>query len=351
MKKILSIDGGGIRGIIPGLLLVALEDKLKALTQNEDARIVEYFDFVAGTSTGGILTSILLYPDDENPHRPKFSAQDAVDIYINHGNAIFKTSKWRRFLSEFGLLSELYSAHTLEEVLEAYFADTKLSQLIKPCIITAYNIELRKNHFFRQQKAITHGDKRDFLLKDVCRATSAAPTYFSVAEIFSLSKTRYPLIDGGVFAQNPSICALIEVMKAFDDTNINDMYMVSLGTGVNKTAYNYEHFKKKKAIQIGPALVDIMTSASSESTEFFIRQLFKSNNKERDYIRIEPSNMYSIESSMDAASLNNIQKLVSLADRIISENEESLIQIVERLIKEKSPKANKSPWSFLTNKN
>ncbi|MGE8430916.1 MAG: patatin-like phospholipase family protein [Sphingobacterium sp.] len=350
MKNILALDGGGIRGIIPAMVLVALEEKLQKQTMDPNARIASYFDFIAGTSSGGILTSILLYPEEGNPAHPKFSARDALNLFVNHGTEIFTASKWRRFLSGFGLVSELYSSNPLSNVLDEYFQNARLSHLIKPCIITAYNIELRKNHFFRQQKAITHGEARDFYLKDVCRATSAAPTFFPVAEIYSLSKTRYPLIDGGVFAQNPSICGLLEVLKAFNSTQINDMFMVSLGTGMSKTAYNYEHFKKKLAIQIGPALVDIMTSASSESTEFFIRQLFQSNGKQQNYLRIEPANLSSINASLDAASPNNIQKLISLSDKMISEHEDTLDYIVAHLIKEKSQNKKKNPWSQLMDK-
>ncbi len=350
MKTILALDGGGIRGIIPAMVLVALEEKLQKSTMDPNARIASYFDFIAGTSSGGILTSILLFPDENNPSQPKFSARDALNLFVNHGTEIFNASKWRHFLSSLGLVSELYSSAPLANVLDKYFQNARLSQLIKPCIITAYNIELRKNHFFRQQKAITHGEARDFYLKDVCKATSAAPTFFPVAEIYSVSKTRYPLIDGGVFAQNPSICGLLEVLKAFNSTQINDMFMVSLGTGMSKTAYNYEHFKKKLAIQIGPALVDIMTSASSESTEYFIRQLFHSNGKSQNYIRLEPANLSSINPSLDAASANNIQKLISLSDRLISEHEGTLDYIVAHLLKEKNQNKKKNPWSKLMDK-
>src|SRR5690606_15673309 len=203
MKKILSIDGGGIRGIIPGMLLAALERRLKRQSGDPDAAIVDYFDFFAGTSTGGILICLLLCPDEQNPSRPNFTAQEALDLYVMHGGEIFKAGFFRRMIAKFGLLSERYPSANLEQVLSTYFADTRLSQLLKPCIITAYNIELRKTHFFRQQAAIARGETRDFYLRDVCRATSAAPTYFSVAEVYSMSRTRYPLLDGGVFAPNP----------------------------------------------------------------------------------------------------------------------------------------------------
>src|SRR5690606_20749145 len=142
----------------------------------------------------------------------------------------FKAGFFRRLIAKFGLLSERYPSATLEHVLESYLGERKLSQLLKPCIVTAYNIELRKTHFFRQQTAITRGDPRDFYLRDVCRATSAAQTYFSVAEIRSLSGSRYSLLDVGVFAPNPSMCALVDVTRAFIQTKNNDICILSMGT-------------------------------------------------------------------------------------------------------------------------
>jgi len=349
MKRILSIDGGGIRGIIPGMFLVALEEKLKQTTGNPTAHLSDYFDFFAGTSTGGILLSILLCPDPENPGKPRYSAKDALDIYLHHGTEIFSAKRWRRFLSRFGLLSELYNNTVLEKILQEYFHDLKLSELLKPCIITAYNIELRKNHLFRQQKAISHGDSRDFYVRDVCRATSAAPTYFAVAEIFSLANTRYPLVDGGVFAHNPSLSALLEVIKIYNSYKIDDIWILSLGTGLSKISYNYEDFKKKRAISIGPALVDIMSSSSAESTNYYLKQLFRSVGKSENYIRIEPTNLSSIDPSMDAATASNIQKITSLGDRVVSENEALIEQIIAEIVEDKPGKKDRSVWNFLKN--
>ena len=83
LTKILSIDGGGIRGVIPGQILVRLEEKLKTLDKNPHARIADYFDLIAGTSTGGILTCLYLCPESAKSKRPRFSAQDAVDLYLD----------------------------------------------------------------------------------------------------------------------------------------------------------------------------------------------------------------------------------------------------------------------------
>ena len=87
--RILSIDGGGIRGILPGQLLVELEKKLQILSNNQQARIADYFDMIAGTSTGGILTCLYLYPDENDPKRPFFTAEEAVNLYIENGGGIF----------------------------------------------------------------------------------------------------------------------------------------------------------------------------------------------------------------------------------------------------------------------
>ncbi|MFD2744184.1 MULTISPECIES: patatin-like phospholipase family protein [Sphingobacterium] len=350
MKRILSIDGGGIRGIIPGMVLLAMEQRLQDKTKNSDAHLSEYFDFFTGTSTGGILIAIMLCPHPDDASKPRFYAKEALDIYLKYGPSIFSTTRWRRFLSKFGLLSELYDATILESILDQYFGDVKLSELLKPAIMTAYNIELRKNHIFRQQKAISHGDTRDFYIKDVCRATAAAPTYFSVAEIFSIAGTRFPLLDGGVFAHNPALSGLLEMLKTYDTFKIDDVHILSLGTGVAKNVYNYDDFKKKWAISIGPALVDIMTSSSSESTDYFLKQLFRSVHKASQYTRIEPNNVSSISPAMDDASPSNIQKLISLADNVISDYDEVINTILDDLIVDKEQLKDNSVWNFLRRK-
>src|SRR5690606_20458481 len=110
--------------------------------------------------------------------------------------------------------------------------------------------------------------------------------------------------------------------------------------------------KKKKGISIGPALVDIMTASSSESNDYFLRQLFRSVRKSGNYIRIEPNNLSSIDPSMDAASKINIQKIVTLADKLISENEQTLHKLAVELIADQKEveKRKKSVWNFLNNK-
>lgn len=332
MKVILSIDGGGIKGVIPGMILVNLEERIKKKTKNPEASITEYFDFFAGTSTGGILISLILCPSATDPTKPRFSAKDALNLYLKHGSEIFEAKGIKKMFAKFGWVTEKYSSANWEKILKDYFGDIKLSQLIKPCIITAYNIELRKAHFFRQIAAVNRGDSRDFLVRDVCRATSAAPTYFSVAEINSLSGVRYPLLDGGMFATNPTLSAFVEVKRDPDEVITNDVYILSLGTGSSKKSYDSDEIRQTKALFVVPALLDMMMSGASEISHFYMMQIFKFLGISQQYVRLEPKNLQSIDEDLDAASPKNIKKLVSLGDRLISERNLVLDRIADKLI-------------------
>ncbi len=339
MKTILSIDGGGIKGIIPGMVLVELEERLKQHTGNIDAHIADYFDFFAGTSTGGILTCLLLCPSKEDPEKPRFSAKEALDLYVENGAKIFESKGFKKVFADIGWVTERYDAQFLEKILLQYFGEVKLSELVKPCIITAYNIELRKAHIFRQKTAKSRGDSRDFYVRDVCRATSAAPTYFSVAEINSLTGVRYPLLDGGIFATNPSLSAFVEIKREpGEDFSTNDIHILSLGTGVSKQSYDSDELRDTKALFVVPALLDMMMGAATETSHFYMKQIFTFLGIPDHYVRIEPQNLQSVQERLDAADPKNIQKLMSLADRMISQKYELLDVIVDNLIKLKTSK-------------
>jgi patatin-like phospholipase/acyl hydrolase len=333
MKTILSIDGGGIKGIIPGMVLVEIEERLKIRTGNPDAYIANYFDFFAGTSTGGILTCLLLCPSKEDPTKPRFSAKEALNLYVENGSKIFSTKGFKKILANIGWVTEKYDAQVFEDILLAYFEDVKLSELIKPCIITAYNIELRKAHFFRQMVAKNRGDSRDFYVRDVCRATSAAPTYFSVAEINSLAGVRYPLLDGGIFATNPSLSAFVEIKKSPEELIPKDIYILSLGTGASKKAYDSDELRDTKALFVVPALLDMMMSGATETSHFYMKQIFNFLGIPDHYLRLEPDNLQSVEEHLDAADAKNIKKLMSLADRMISKKSAVIDIVVDNLIK------------------
>lgn len=169
-------------------------------------------------------------------------------------------------------------------------------------------------------------------MRDACRATCAAPSYFPPAEVYSLSKTRYPLIDGGIVANDPILAAIIESARISATDNPTNNIVLSLGTGINSTAYQYDIMKNRSAIRTVPFLLDMMMSSSSEINQFIAKEVFKTNKQPSHYFRITPTNLSSIDENMDNASPKNIEKIKALGERLATENSEALEELAEKLI-------------------
>lgn len=343
MKKIriLSIDGGGIRGILPGTILAYIENELKK--RDKEASIGKYFDFIAGTSTGGILALLYLFADEKGKY--KYTANEALNLYLNHGGNIFDVSLRKKITSVSGLIDEKYSEKELEKALSSYLKSDTISQLLKPSLITSYDMRNRKAHFFTSHDA--KDDISNFYLKDVARATSAAPTYFEPANIKSIYGTPYTLIDGGIFANNPSLCAYSEVRTInFSSTlkdeqkpdlpSAKDMIIVSLGTGTIKKPYEFEDFKNANKIKWIKPTLDMMMSGNSETVHHHLKQIYSTLEKENEsnYYRIQP-NLNHADNEMDNATPENITALHNDGKLAVTKHKNVLDTIIEKLIENK----------------
>ena len=169
MFKVLSIDGGGIRGVIPAVLLQHIEERT-------GTPIASLFDLLVGTSTGGILAAGLTVPGHGGA--PKFRAEDILTLYADRGREIFARSFWRGITSLGGAIDEQYDHAPLENLLREHLGSATLTDCIKPIVATNYDIEQRSPYFFKTSKARDDQD-RNHLLRDVARATSAAPPFSS----------------------------------------------------------------------------------------------------------------------------------------------------------------------------
>ena len=230
-------------------------------------------------------------------------------------------------------LFELVSEKKLEQYFNKYFSDTRLSELIKPCLVTAYDTERRSSFFFTSHNAAERG--RDFLVRDVARATSAAPTYFEAAGIKSLAGVFYSLVDGGLFANNPAMCAYAEARKT-DFGWINkpvaaDIIMLSLGTGRIEKQYLYEDIKNWGVVSWIRPLIDIMMSGVSETVDHQLTQIYKSVNSEQNYLRIAPD-LEEASPEMDLADRSNIKALVKAGKDAVEANRRQLDMMAEMLV-------------------
>ena len=340
--RILSLDGGGIRGIITAVVLKYIQEELQRI-DNPNAKIGDYFDLVAGSSTGGILTAILLFPD--NSKGAKFSVEAALDLYAKKGDSIFNVSFWEEIINPFGLFNEKISQRNLERQLEEVFGDLTLNELIKPCLITSYDITQRKAKFFCSHEAYT--SLENFYIRDVCRATSAAPTYFEPAKIKSLYDQEFTLIDGGVYANNPAMCAYAEARKipfskVLDDSekpdypDINDMFMVSLGTGEVLKPYTFDKFENAGKIKWVTPLIDILLSANAETVHYYLSKMYESlgPRNQKNYYRLMPQ-LRNASPNMDDTSKKNIYELIQAGLYFIDQNRKNLNEVARKLVKYK----------------
>lgn len=337
--KILSIDGGGIRGIIPGVILTFLEKRLQSRT-GTTLKIGDFFDMVAGTSTGGILACLYLAPGENG--KAKYSANDAVQLYLKEGQSIFATTSFEKVLKLYTLFGPKYAAIHLEKYLHKFFGETKLNEMIKPCLITSYEISQRNAILFTSADA--NEPLRNFYIRDVARATSAAPTYFSPAHIQSGEGETFSLVDGGVYANNPALCAYAEARKTkfkllFKDENKVDcptaknMLIVSLGTGTVKKQYHYKTFRSAGQIKWLEPIIDVLMSASSETVDYQLTKMYQTLDPAdcKDYYRIEPG-LHEACSEMDDVSANNLENLKQAGLYFVDKHASLLDEIAEKVV-------------------
>lgn len=314
--SILSIDGGGIRGIIPALVLAEIEERA-------DRPIAELFDLVAGTSTGGILSLGLTAPGDDDT--PRYSASDLVEFYDEEGGDIFQKYGWDMYekarATVRSVVDEKYDADNIEQILKDRFGSASLSDALTPVLVPAYEIEQRRPYFFKSHRA-KESSERDILMWKAARATSAAPTYFEPFKINIEGPLEYlALIDGGVYANNPAACALVEGAADFSAPP-SEVFMLSVGTGVNTKSLRYEAVRDWGLLYWVRPLLDVVFDGVSDSVDYQLNALLNAGRDQRRYYRLQPK-LDDATDAMDNASPRNLRSLKLLARDLISISDES----------------------------
>ncbi|UXP31665.1 patatin-like phospholipase family protein [Reichenbachiella agarivorans] len=344
--KILCLDGGGIRGIIPATIIQYVEEKAQELTQNPNLRIADLFDFIAGTSTGGILTCLYLTPNymaGEGQPNAKYTAQEALDLYVKNGYDIFNKSKIRWYNWKTLFNATQYSPHYLEKIAKEKFGDLKFSELLKPALITTYDLKSESTFFFSSREPLSK--KREFYVRDVARSTSAAPTYFPPARIKNLADPAHDMInlDGGVFANNPTMCAYAEARDTkegpIQEPSATNMIILSLGTGGgNLQIKGVNASKSWGLLKWAEHIPDIMMDGSADTVAYQIQSIFNTlgEPKRRQYLRVDvPYQLRKTYSSdMGDASPMNISDLQDAAEATLAIKKAELDQMIRSLVAE-----------------
>ena len=339
-RYILSIDGGGIRGVIPALLLIEIEDAIK----QQGLTLVDVFDIFAGTSTGGILALGLTVPSAEG-RQPKNNARTLCRLYETQGPTIFP-SKPKRYplwcqllriplnvVSIKGVklgdticsaLTRPYSDAGLQSALNEYFTNNKqeipVRFALKDVVVTTYDM---------RTKTVKQITRHDPVAKDVdismaraAYATAAAPTFFKPLKLEVPNTEKYlGLIDGGVFANNPALCAYSQARRLFPD---DDYVMVSLGTGsAGFSPWDVDSVMSWPAAQWTVPIINTMFSAGGDIVDRIMRLLLpNASDGSKRYFRFQVNLGKVSDSIDDATNVGNLSTAVrnelsnGLSDRI-----------------------------------
>jgi patatin-like phospholipase/acyl hydrolase len=301
--RILSFDGGGLRGLISLGVLKRLSAELGGDEWFRNA------DLYAGTSTGGLIALALASGK---------SIDDITSFYTGYGPDIFNRSSLYYISSVFKFLHAGYRNVVLERQLTNMFGEKKLDDLRKKVVLTSFDLSTRGKRVIRWAPKIFHnfeGDDQDKnLLRNVGLYTSAAPTYLPSVDGY---------VDGGVCANNPSMCALAQVLDPRNEIkrDISEVRLISVGTGENPISV------RKKRVRWGilgwnTRLLSMIMSGPVGIAHFQCKNILT----ESRYRRIQVEMKENIE--MDDAS--KIPELISIPEKIDNETIENWAEWIRR---------------------
>lgn len=287
--NILSLDGGGIRGLILLKQLIKLEEEL-------GKPLYLAFDLISGTSTGGIIGVLLSLG---------FSANDLMTFYTIHGEKIFN-KKWYRL----GLFRPKYDDSYFNNIIKEYVGDKTLKDVYTDILIVGYDVTNKDKIIFKSKKAKVD-DSYNYSLFDVIRSTSSAPTFFKPHQI---NKSDNYIVDGGLVINNPSMVSWVEVINY--DIKYDKVNIISFSTGTKEEPANKKVIKGGQLFWAAPT-VDILLAEQSQMTHYFMNALFarESGKYTRCISVIDKSS-----GKIDDVSKKNVQNMILDGEKSITNN-------------------------------
>jgi patatin-like phospholipase/acyl hydrolase/TPR repeat protein len=321
-KLILSLDGGGIRGLLQAYVLNHIEKTItKQIIEHfgdmdaptPEVRLGEYFDLIAGTSTGGII-GLGMRVIDPTTNRPEHSMRTILSIY-EQGDKIFPNANaaWKSCQQ---LCSYKHNPTSLENVLVSHFKNATLADLNQPTLVTAYNLAIRHLHCFKSYESKNDKNK-NFYLRDAARATSAAPTYFPSASIKSIVGKQYSFIDGGVASANDPIDIVCREAKDNLYQGKNP-HFISIGTGyadMPKLNDKMEQGGVVSAVNV----IEIQQDSSEKQAKESAQSIINDHNYKYTRVNFEMDSL--TKSKMDDASSDNKGRLAYYAQKAVENND------------------------------
>ncbi|WP_025027714.1 CBASS cGAMP-activated phospholipase [Caldalkalibacillus mannanilyticus] len=308
--KVLSIDGGGIRGVFPATILQCIEQRVKE-------PIHKHFDLLAGTSTGAIIAASLTLEK---------SMSNVVKMYEIHGKDIFHKQS---FLA---LFQTFYKNKRLKSALRDFFGEIRLGDISIPLVIPTVNISKGKTHVFRSGYFHESPEDHSIYLWEAVLSSCSAPIFFPPIR----ADHRFLAVDGGLWANNPSLLCLTEAMVQFGQT-ISDIQMLSIGTGEQEICFPARKAKgwgiqswlplQFHPFKLTPKLLDLALNLSSESISAQCQVLCGSK-----YVRINQE----LHQEIPFDDVTSVRKLIQMAEKVYQKQQKDILPFFESTPDEKN---------------
>ena len=301
--KILSIDGGGYRGVYAAHILKRIEEQYGVGWINK-------FNLIAGTSTGAIIAAGLAC---------NFPASKIQSFYKEYGRRIFK----KRFFHWLGLFASRYNNKDIENILrDLYGADRKLGQIDIPLVLPASDVGNGCVHVLKSTYDKEFSRDKNRLLYKAVLASCSAPTFFDPYYM-----DDYLLADGGLWANNPALIAAIEA-KCRLGQELDNLMILSIGTGEGKNFYSQANQWWKKLFGWGfftrwggQKFIGMLLSLQSQTTTNMIKLLFEPN----QILRIN----FKSDKTLKLDDPNEYSTLVTLADNDFKNNSQKIQEFLD----------------------
>lgn len=297
IRRIVSLDGGGIRGLVTCRWLAGVDAALAAAGKGD---IPTRFDLLAGTSTGGLIACGLALGRSPAELAQLYRVR-RHEIFPGMGRRLW--SRTARLLTQ-GPSAPRYDGRGLEAVLADTFGDARLGDLRLPTLVTAYDTISRKPVVFKSFKP-EHAALR---VRDVCRATAAAPTYFP-AHPLRVEGVERALVDGGIVANNPTACAIAEALRKDDRVHCpHDLLVLSVGSGERTRPIDLRSAREWGALEWAVPIIDVLFDGNAEAVDYVARHIVGDG-----YFRMQAPLTVGLD-DLDDVSDTNLAGLESLAD-------------------------------------
>jgi uncharacterized protein len=339
--RVLSLDGGGMRGVIPARVLVELE-------RLSGRRVAGLFDVIAGTSTGGMIALAVAKPGGDGT--PAMTAQEILDTYVTYGPLVFprinlRPLGWEQVRASRPVMAQRVGALTrprrygnaryhsagLDALLGKLLGDAKLADAMADVIVPSYDWKAGRAFVFRSRQA-REGAAPNPAMAVAARATSAAPTYFSPLRL-RIPGRELILIDGGVVANNPASVAYYEALHHARSVGRTqpDFFVVSLGTGrPPEKIPTYQELWSRNWLRMGMGMLGVMFDGTSEIVDDLLTGIIPAEHPSSRYWRLN-TELVGARLDLDDARPAQVGALLELAEEMIAREQDGLAEIIHCL--------------------